>query len=84
MVIIINAQLTHTPGPSTCRFPHIGVPSLFALLYALPEGWISSQICTFSSFCCRRRVIFVLFLTLIRQGVPPEDPTALTAAIGVP
>ena len=68
--MITNAQLTHTPGPSTCRFPHIGVPSLFVLLYTLPEGWISSQICTFSSFCCRRPVIFVSLLTLIRRQVP--------------
>ena len=82
--MITNAQLTHTPGPSTCRFPHIGVPSLFVLLYTLPEGWISSQICTFSSFCCRRPVIFVLLLTLVRREYQPEDPEHyFPAVVGV-
>ena len=75
--MITNAQLTHTPGPSTCRFPHIGVPSLFVLLYTLPEEWISSQICTFSSFCCRRPVIFVLLLTLVIGSTDRKIPSTI-------
>ncbi len=34
----VNVQLTHTPGPSTCLFPHIGVPSLSTMGHNVLEG----------------------------------------------